>query len=125
MTNLENEAREYIASQLIELDLIGEYIGDIHHKIANEDYFIIGRYRAKVWIEATTGVFEAIELIQTYESEVFGESYTDLSDPEKVANMLMYIACDELLSKSDTLQSSNERLTGDQYEQLLDEFKNN
>jgi hypothetical protein len=42
-------------------------------------------------------VFEAIERVQTYEKENFGELYTDLSDPEKVINMLFYIIGEEVL----------------------------
>ncbi len=35
--------------------------------------------------------------MQTYEKENFGEVYTDLSDPEKLVNMLFYVIGDEVL----------------------------
>lgn len=76
---------------------------DLHHEVFNTDYYIIGTYEAK---QALTqyGVFEAIEEIQDYEKDHFGEVHTDLSNPEKIANMLYYIkgeeAIDNLLSEN-------------------------
>lgn len=63
---------------------------DLHNEVFNTDYYIIGTYEAKKALEQY-GTFEAIEAIKTYEEDNFGELYTDLSDPEKVANMLYYI----------------------------------
>jgi len=37
--------------------------------------------------------------VQTYEKDNFGEVYTDLSDPEKLINMLYYIIGEEVLSE--------------------------
>jgi hypothetical protein len=42
-------------------------------------------------------VWEAIEKVQTYEEDNFGEIFTDLSDPEKLINMLFYIIGEEVL----------------------------
>jgi len=47
-----------------------------------------------------------------YETDNFGEVNTDLSDPEKVVNMLVYILGEELLGESETLQAKwDNRLT--------------
>ena len=43
------------------------------------------------------GVFDAIGEIQEYESNNFGEFYTDLSSPSQVANMFYYIKGEEFL----------------------------
>lgn len=43
------------------------------------------------------GVFDAIGEIQEYESNNFGEIYTDLSSPSQVADMLYYIKSYEFL----------------------------
>lgn len=43
------------------------------------------------------GVFDAFGEIQEYESNNFGELYTDLSSPSQVANMLYYIKGEEFL----------------------------
>ena len=90
------EAREAIIECLKD-DYSGHYC-DFHNEVFNTDYYIIGTYEAK---EALTeyGVFEAIEKVQTYEQEVFGEVYTDLSDPEKLINMLYYIIGEEVESE--------------------------
>lgn len=67
-----------------------DYLCDLHNEVFNTDYYIIGTYEAK---QALTqyGVFEAIEEIQDYEKFHFGEVYTELGSPEKVANMLYYL----------------------------------
>lgn len=71
------------------------YYCDLQHHAFNEDYYIVGRYVAKKALEEY-GVFEAIEEIERYERDNFGEVSTSLSDPEKVANMLWYIIVDNV-----------------------------
>ena len=63
---------------------------DLHNEVFNTNYYIVGTAIAKEALEQY-GVFNAIEEIQTYERDNFGEVYTDLGDPKKVANMLYYI----------------------------------
>ena len=72
------------------------YYCDLHNEVFNTDYYIIGTHEAK---EALTeyGVWDAIEKVQTYEKDNFGEICTDLSDPEKLINMLYYIIGEEVL----------------------------
>ena len=72
------------------------YYCDLHNEVFNTDYYIIGTYAAKEALREYD-VFEAIELVQTYEKEQFGEIYTDLSDPEKLINMVYYIIGDEVI----------------------------
>ena len=73
------------------------YMEDLHHEVFNTDYYIIGTHTAK---QALTeyGVFEAIDVVQEYEDSAFGERYTDVSDPEKLANMLYYIIGEEVIN---------------------------
>lgn len=73
------------------------YGADLHNEAFNMDYYIIGTYKAKQALEQY-GVFEAIEEVQEYERDHFGEVYTDLSNPEKLANMLFYIKGEEAIS---------------------------
>ena len=85
------------------IDRLDGYIGDyedLHHEVFNTDYYIIGTYKAKKALEEY-GIFEAIGRIYAYEDEQFGEVYTDLSDPEKVATMLWYILGEELMIELD------------------------
>ena len=79
------------------------YASDLHHYLCNEDYFIIGSYKAKKFLN--DDAFEAIEMIKNYEQSNFGEVSTDLSDPEKVVNMFAYIVGEYILSESDHLTS--------------------
>tara|TARA_R110000824_G_scaffold295738_7_gene484053 strand:- start:203 stop:562 length:360 start_codon:yes stop_codon:yes gene_type:complete len=76
---------------------------DIHHEIFNTDYYIIGTYEAKKWIEKI-GTFDVIGEIVDYETLHFGEVTTDTTNPEKVANMYAYIKGEEILSDSKILQ---------------------
>ena len=90
------EALEDILDML-ESGYTGWYMEDLHHEVFNTGYYIIGTYQAK---QALTeyGVFEAIEEVQEYEDNAFGERYTDVSDPEKLANMLYYIIGEEVIN---------------------------
>lgn len=72
------------------------YYCDLHNEVFNTDYYIIGTYEAKKALEEY-GVFDAIEKVQEYEKDNFGEVITDLSDPEKLVNMLYYIIGEEVL----------------------------
>ena len=91
---MREEAREAIIEALRN-GYSGHYC-DLHNEVFNTGYYIIGTYQAKEALKEY-GVFEAIEKVQTYEKDNFGEIYTDLSDPEKVINMLFYIIGEEVL----------------------------
>tara|TARA_E500000081_G_scaffold141207_1_gene158940 strand:+ start:504 stop:842 length:339 start_codon:yes stop_codon:yes gene_type:complete len=69
---------------------------DLHHHAFNTDYFIIGTYKAKQWLGDMA--FDVINFIKEYEQDNFGEVNTDLSDPEKVVNMYIYIIGEEIVS---------------------------
>ena len=74
------------------------YYCDLHNEVFNTDYYIIGTYQAEEALKEYD-VFEAIEKVQEYEKFNFGEVYTDLSDPEKLVNMLYYIIGDEVIGE--------------------------
>jgi len=74
------------------------YYCDLHNEVFNTDYYIIGTYEAKECLKEYD-VFEAIELVQTYEKDNFGEIYTELSNPEKLINMVYYIVGEEVISE--------------------------
>lgn len=91
-----NEKTYFTVNEALEdiLDILEKgydgYLGDLHNEVFNTKYYITGIYEAK---QALTqyGVFEAIEEIQEYEKFHFGEVFTEMGDPEKVANMLYYL----------------------------------
>ena len=72
------------------------YYCDLHNEVFNTDYYIIGTYKAKQAL-SEYDVWDALEKVQTYEEETFGKIYTDLSNPEKLVNMLYYIIGEEVL----------------------------
>ena len=83
------------------------YYCDLHNEVFNTDYYIIGTYQAKETLREYD-VFEAIELVQTYEKGQFGEVYTDLSDPEKLVNMVYYIVGDEVIGEMYEIKAFND-----------------
>jgi hypothetical protein len=103
----EEMKREAIADiiQILE-DGYNGYYCDLHNEVFNTDYYIIGTYQAKEALKEYD-VFDAIELVQTYEREQFGEVYTDLSDPEKLINMVYYIIGDEVIGMMFDIEAFN------------------
>lgn len=94
----EQEMREEARAAIIEAleDGYTGYYCELHNEVFNTDYYIIGTSEAKRALTAY-GVFEAIEKVQEYEKYTFGEIYTNLSNPEKIINMLYYIIGEEVL----------------------------
>ena len=97
-----NEKHEAMKKEAIEAiintleDGYDGYYCDLHNEVFNTDYYIIGNHKAKEALREYD-VFDAIELVQTYEKDNFGEIYTDLSNPEKLINMVYYIIGDEVI----------------------------
>ena len=102
MNQLKKDVASYMISQLADQVGLDNDVSDLHHYLLNEDYFIIGTYKAKKWLGSE--VFDVIETIREYEQSNFGEVSTDFSDPEKVANMYAYILGEEILSESEVYQ---------------------
>lgn len=83
------------------------YYCDLHHEVFNTDYYIVGTYQAKEALKEYD-VFDAIELVQTYEKDNFGEVYTELSNPEKLINMVYYIVGDEIIGEMYEIEAFND-----------------
>jgi len=99
---------------------------DIHHEIFNTCFFIIGTSEAKKWLEQYPGVFKAISDVKEYENLHFGEVSTDISDPEKLVNMYVYIKGEEILSKSDTYNRLGMgNVDDDTLDEIIEEVKSN
>ena len=107
MYNKKHEAMKEEAIEAIMEALEDGYSGyycDLHNEVFNTDYYIIGTYEAKEALREYD-VFDAIELVQTYEKEQFGEVYTDLSNPEKLINMVYYIVGDEIICEMNEIEA--------------------
>ena len=103
MEELKQDVKNYIIDQLNDDVGLNHHICDLHHYLLNEDYFIIGYYKAEQWLKKDS-IFNAIETIKDYEQSNFGEVSTDLSSSENVANMLAYILGEQILYNNDTYQ---------------------
>jgi uncharacterized protein YutD len=118
------EILSFIIDKLRDLQGADIYGCDLHSEIFNNDYYIIGRYEAEQWIVSNGSVFDIINKIKDYEQDNFGKLTTDISEPEKVVNMYVYIVGEEILSESEFLQSFwDDKLTEEQYTQLIEEFE--
>ena len=126
MEELKQDVKKYIIQQLNDDVGLDQHICDLHHYLLNEDYFIIGYYKAEQWLKKDS-IFNAIEIIKNYESDNFGQVSTDLSSSENVANMLAYILGEEILYNNDTYQLftrfHNEYLDEDKRDLLVSSLK--
>ena len=126
MNILKQDVKDYLIQQLQDDVGLDNDINDLHHYLINEDYFIIGYYQARKWLEKES-VFESIEKIKDYEKSNFGEVTTDFSDEEKTANMLAYVLADEILNENNTYQLFS-RMPGnfneDKRDLLVDSLEN-
>ena len=126
MNILKQDVKDYLIQQLQDDVGLDNDINELHHYLINEDYFIIGYYQARKWLEKES-VFEAIEKIREYEQFNFGEVTTDFSDEEKTANMLAYVLADEILNENNTYQLFS-RMPGnfneDKRDLLVDSLEN-
>ena len=126
MELLKQDVKDYLIQQLQDNVGLDNDINDLNKYLINEDYFIIGYYQARKWLEKES-VFEAIEKIREYEQFNFGEVTTDFSDEEKTANMLAYVLADEILNENNTYQLFS-RMPGnfneDKRDLLVDSLEN-
>tara|TARA_R100001082_G_scaffold83160_2_gene49902 strand:+ start:7759 stop:8136 length:378 start_codon:yes stop_codon:yes gene_type:complete len=74
---------------------LSSWTEDLHHDCFNTDYYIVGTYQAKQWLGDM--VFKVIEHIREYEEFHFGEVSTDLSNPENIVNMYVYIIGEQIV----------------------------
>ena len=126
MNILKQDVKDYLIQQLQDDVGLDNDINDLHHYLINQDYFLIGYYNCRKWLEKES-VFEAIEKIKDYEQSNFGEVTTDFSDEEKTANMLAYVLADEILNENNTYQLFSRMLGNfdeDKRDLLVDSLEN-
>ena len=118
------EMQQYGLDRLKDGIGLDSYACDLHHELYNMDYFIVGTYEAKQFLESY-GVFEAIEIVQSYEQNNFGESYTDYSNPEKLVNMLAYVIGEDFLANSNVLANFwDDRINEENILEIIEELEN-
>ena len=126
MYELKKDVKNYIIQQLEDNVGLDNDINELHHYLLNEDYFIIGYYKAEQWLKKDS-IFNAIDKIKEYEQFNFGQVTTDLSSSESIANMLAYILGEEILYENDIYclftKFHNEYLTEEKKNLLIDSLK--
>ena len=108
MQELQKQKKEILGYAIDQLDSevgIDCYIEDLHHYLFNQDYFIIGTYKASKFIGSDLG--KILEVCIDFEKDmgIFDESfYMTILEPEKVVNKLAYVIGYEILNNSKIYQ---------------------
>lgn len=93
----DEEIKETLLNNLDGYKGIADYtFEEVLNDLFNSDYYIIGYKEAEEALKEY-GVFKALDEVQKFDVENFGEWDTDYTDPEKVANMLEYIHASEYM----------------------------
>jgi hypothetical protein len=124
-SNINEKILEHAINGIVNINENSTYGCDLHGKLFNEDYFIIGYDRATEFLEnCEDGIFGAIQIIKEYEEDTLGEVNTDFSSSEKVANMYAYIKGEKLLNESKVLQKNcNNYLTKKNLKDIKNELE--
>lgn len=116
----DDEIKETLLDNLDGYEGINSYtFDDVFNDLFNSDYYIIGCREAEDALKEY-GVFKALEEVQEFDVENFGEWDTDYADPEKVANMLEYIHANEYMQ--DVLDRAGLELDDETTTENVDEF---
>jgi hypothetical protein len=101
-TSIKIELANHILDRIND-GIIDDTNGDEWHFYCfNEDYYLIGYYQCSEWLKNhELDSFEAVSIVQEYETENFGYITKKYDNSETVVNMLAYIFCEELLSEID------------------------
>lgn len=93
----DEEIKETLLDNLDGYEGINSYtFEDVFDDLFNSDYYIIGYKEAEEALKEY-GIFKALDEVQEFDVENFGEWDTDYTDPEKVANALEYIHASEYM----------------------------
>lgn len=93
----DDEIKETLLDNLDGYEGIADYtFDDVFNDLFNSDYYIIGYKEAENALKEY-GIFKALDEVQQFDVENFGEWNTDYTDPEKIANVLEYIHASEYM----------------------------
>lgn len=110
-----NEMKKEAMENIIETlkDGYSGHYSDLHNEVFNTGYYTIGTYKATKALEEY-GTFNAIGEVTDYEKDNFGEVTTDISNPEKVINMLFYIIGEEVISEIGAISDHRDNVADDE-----------
>ena len=110
MSRYSREIRNLIKDEIKDMimDYKDVYGCDLAYEMYNNDYYIIGTYKAKEFLKEYFD--DMTECLEQHEEE-FGEQYPNITNPEKVATLLALFVAQDVLCESKTLDKCwNERL---------------
>lgn len=104
-------------------DAVGQYGGDLHNYLFNEDCAFIYDNEAEEAVNSVN-TWSAIRFVKKYEEDNFGECNTEI-EPCKIANMLVYIYGEFLLNKVKHLHGEawGRELTAEDLEIIADQME--
>ena len=102
------------------MDYEDVYGCDLAHEMYNNDYYIIGTYKARQFLKKYFD--DMIECLEQYEEEV-GETYPDITNSEELATLLALSVAEDVLCESKTLDEYWDcRLTEENLEAIKEEL---
>ena len=107
---IKDELRSHLVDMVSEGYINEDNFEAAHHYAFNEDYYIIGYYKAEQWLKKhNMSAFEAIRIVITYEVDTFGE-YRIYDNAEKTVNMLVYVIGEDVTPYADTWEEFKSEL---------------
>ena len=122
MSGYSRKIRNLIKDEIKDMimDYENVYGCDLAYEMYNNDYYIIGTYKAKQFLKEYFD--DMCECLEQYQEEV-GEVYKDITNPEKVASLLALFVAQDVLSESKVLDDKwNEALEESDLEQIKEEL---
>ena len=122
MSRYSRKIRNLIKDEIKDMimDYENVYGCDLAYEMYNNDYYIIGTYKAKQFLKEYFD--DMSECLEQYQEEV-GEVYKDITNPEKVASLLALFVAQDVLSESKVLDDKwNEALEESDLEQIKEEL---
>ena len=122
MSRYSRKIRNLIKDEIKDMimDYEDVYGCDLAHEMYNNDYYIIGTYKARQFLKKYFD--DMIECLEQYEEEV-GETYPDITNSEKLATLLALSVAEDVLCESKTLDEYWDcRLTEENLEAIKEEL---
>ena len=122
MSRYSRKIRNLIKDEIKDMimDYKDVYGSDLAYEMYNNDYYIIGTYKAKQFLKEYFD--DMTECLEQYQEE-FGETYPDITNPEKVATLLTLFVAQDVLYESKTLDKCwNDRLEESDLKRIAEEL---
>ena len=122
MSGYSRKIRNLIKDEIKDMimDYEDVYGSDLAYEMYNNDYYIIGTYKARQFLKKYFD--DMIECLEQYEEEL-GETYPDITNSEKLATLLALSVAEDVLCESKTLDEYWDcRLTEENLEAIKEEL---